>query len=367
MKKTFLTFSKKNVLLLFLLSIPLLSVANEEKQKTIEWPSYGGDNSYARFSSSKEITPLNIQNLKPAWAIRTDTEKPLMVVRTFANTPLMVNNSLFACSPDEDIIALDPETGTTQWRFDFSSLGLSYSKLRGNCWGIVYHFNEQAKFGEACQSRLLHVTQMGHLFAIDANTGNICKAFGNKGVISFRAHEEELFSGEIYNTTVPVIVGNTIVVGNSPIDGLRANGPKGYIRAFDVLSGKPLWIFRPVPGPDDKAAYLTWAPGSAENTGGANVWSGFSADAELGLVYAPIATVAPDFYGGERPGNNLYANSLVALDISTGLPKWHYQLVHHDIWDYDLPSPPLLVDLNIDGKIKKCCHSAHQNGHGFYL
>ena len=321
--------------------------------ESIEWRTYGGGKEYARHTSSDKITPANIKKLAPVWSIRTNADEPFMLIRTFANTPLMIGNSLFVCTPEEDLLAIDPETGDTQWRFDFSSLGRDHSKIRGNCWGIVYHQNENAPPDEACRSRLLHVTQMGHLFAVDATNGKICSTFGDGGVVSFRAQEEEMFTGEIYNTTVPIILGNTIVVGNSPSDGVRADGPKGYIRAFDVLSGELLWTFRPIPGPEDKEAYLTWAPGSAEKTGAANVWSGFSADAELGLIYAPIATVAPDYYGGERIGDNLYANSLVALNVNTGQPVWHYQLVHHDVWDYDLPSPPLLVDLDIEGRTRK--------------
>ncbi|PCI42360.1 MAG: hypothetical protein COB51_13030, partial [Moraxellaceae bacterium] len=192
--------------------------------ESIEWQSYGGDKGYARHTASDKITPDNIKNLTPAWSIRTNADEPFMLIRTFANTPLMIGNSLFACTPEEDLLALDPETGGTQWRFDFSSLGLNHNKLRGNCWGIVYHQNDTAKPDEACQSRLLHVTQMGHLFAVDATNGKICRSFGDEGVVSFRAQEEEMFSGEIYNTTVPIILGNTIVVGNSPSDGVRANG-----------------------------------------------------------------------------------------------------------------------------------------------
>ncbi|MBV1880389.1 MAG: PQQ-binding-like beta-propeller repeat protein [Pseudomonadales bacterium] len=319
-----------------------------------EWQAYGGDVSYSRFSSATQITPENVKGLELAWDIRIAGEdEKTSLLRAFANTPLMIDDSLFACTPDEDIMALNPETGETKWRFDFSTLGREHSSIRGNCWGIVYHDNPNAKAGAHCKTRLLHVSQMGDLFAIDAQNGKICESFGTKGIVNFRAKDEEMFDGEIYNVTVPVIIDNTIVVGNSPMDGLRIDGPKGYIRAFDVLSGKALWKFRPIPGPEDKEAYATWAPGSAEKTGAGNVWSGFSADPELGLIYAPVATVAPDYYGGERVGDNLYANSLVALDAKTGKRVWHFQLVHHDVWDYDLPTPPLLVDLTIDGEIRK--------------
>ena len=329
-------------------------LATDSTDASIEWQAYGGDVSYARFSPAKQITPENIKDLKLAWDIQIGAEdEQTSLLRAFANTPLMIAGSLYACTPDEDIIALDPETGATKWRFDFATLGREHSLIRGNCWGIVYHDNEDAKEGELCKTRLLHVTQMGDLFAIDARNGELCKSFGTDGVVSFRATDEEMFDGEIYNVTVPVIVDNTIVVGNSPMDGLRIDGPKGYIRAFDVLSGKALWSFRPIPGPEDKEAYATWAPGSAEKTGAGNVWSGFSADPELGLIYAPVATVAPDYYGGERVGDNLYANSTVALDAKTGKRVWHFQEVHHDVWDYDLPTPPLLVDLTIKGEVRK--------------
>ena len=328
--------------------------ALEEAGAAIEWKTYGNNPGYTRFSTSAQITPDNIAKLKPAWNIQTGNDDDQMIlVRSFANTPLMINGSLFVCTPDEDILALDPETGATKWRFDFSTLKRERSAVRGNCWSIVYHKNENAKLGEACASRLLHVTQKGDLFAVDANNGELCTAFGEEGIVAFRAHEEEMFSGEIYNVTVPIIVGDTIVVGNSLLDGIRIDGPKGYIRAFNVLSGELLWRYRPIPGPEDKEAYKTWAPGTAEKTGAANVWSGFSADPELGLIYAPVATVAPDYYGGERIGDNLYANTLIALDVKTGKRVWHFQVVHHDVWDYDLPTPPLLVDLTINGEKRK--------------
>ncbi|MBV1884346.1 MAG: PQQ-binding-like beta-propeller repeat protein [Pseudomonadales bacterium] len=321
---------------------------------TIGWGTYGNGTHYNRFSESKQITPDNIKQLKPAWNIQTGNDDDQMIlVRSFGNTPLMINGSLYTCTPDEDIVALDPLTGATKWRFDFSTLNRDRSAVRGNCWSVVHHENENAKPGDACASRLLHVTQKGDLFAVDANDGKLCETFGTDGIVAFRAHEEEMFDGEIYNVTVPVVVGDTIVVGNSPLDGIRTDGPKGYIRAFNVLSGELLWRYRPIPGPEDVEAYKTWAPGTAEKTGAANVWSGFSADPELGLVYAPVATVAPDYYGGERIGDNLYANTLIALDIKTGKRVWHYQVVHHDVWDYDLPTPPLLVDLTINGEVRK--------------
>ena len=335
----------------FLISLDLLASTADAAE--IEWPAYGYDKTYTRHSPAKIINKNNIKNLKLAWSIRSGEDEPYTAVRTFANTPLMVNDSLFACTPDEDLIALDPITGSTKWRFDFSEFNRDRSVVRGNCWSVVYHQRQDSNSQQACHARLLHVTQMGELIAVDANSGKLCKDFGENGFVKFRAADEELFGGEIYNVTVPVIVGDTVAVGNSPADGLRTDGPKGYIRAFNVLSGELQWKFRPIPGPEDEVAYKTWAPGSAEKTGAANVWSGFSADSELGIVYAPVATVAPDYYGGERLGDNLYANSLIALDADSGKRLWHFQTVHHDIWDYDLPTPPLLVDLTIKGENRK--------------
>ncbi len=267
------------------------------------------------------------------------------------------------CTPFNRLIALDPCHGPTlnlDPKLDLGPVGTRY-----NCRGIAYWQDPLAAPGAVCAHRLYTGTGDLRLIAVDARTGVPCSGFGTGGTVNVRAlvlaeaearaarihRPVDLRHGDIQFSSPPTVAGSVVVLGSANNTKFRRNdGPSGMVRAFDLRSGALRWSFDPVPrNPGDPAA-SAWTPEALAMTGAANVWSIMSYDASLDLLFLPTASAAPDFFGGTRPGDNHYANSLVALHAATGEIAWHYQLVHHDVWDIDLPSQPMLIDLGIGGR-----------------
>lgn len=337
----------------------------------VDWTFYGGDAGGSHYSSLDRINRGNVGRLVKAWEYHTGDLEQHPDRKAFASfhvTPLLLppaaGQSLVFCSPFNRLIALDPETGAERWVFD-PKLDLGPPGTRYNCRGIAYWHDDQAPAKAACAHRLYMGTGDLRLVAVDARTGRACQDFGTAGSVDVKAlvlAEAEARSqrigrpvdfrhGDVQFSSPPTIAGNLVVVGSANNTKFRRNdGPSGAVRAFDLRNGALRWSFDPVPrNPGDREA-AGWTAEALATTGAANVWSMMSYDAARDLVFLPTASAAPDFFGGTRPGDNRYANSVVALHASTGAVAWHYQLVHHDVWDIDLPAQPMLVDLTLDGR-----------------
>ncbi len=316
------------------------------------WSHYGATKGGTKYSALAEITPANVADLEVAWVYRTGEAQrhaDQMPKSAFQNTPILLDGSLIVCTQFYRVVALDPATGDERWVFE-PNVTLDYEiPLSFKCRGVSWWLDEAAEEGEVCRRRILLTTPDLRLIAIDARNGEPCPGFGNKGEVTVRPESELLFPGEMQLSSPPSVVGGVVVVGSFIADNVRADAPSGVVRAFDVRTGAHRWTFDPVPRDPDDPMQGTWGR-VAEATGAANVWTMMSVDEERGLVFLPTSSPSNDFYGGQRPGENRYANSVVALRGATGEIVWHYQLVHHDLWDFDLPAQPILVDLERDGE-----------------
>ncbi|MEQ9520066.1 MAG: pyrroloquinoline quinone-dependent dehydrogenase [Parvibaculum sp.] len=312
-----------------------------------EWRHYGGDAGGNRFVASDQITPANVDDLEIAWSFSTgDMERRPEAVKisAFEGTPILVEDSLIVCTPFNEIVSLNPGTGVEKWRYD-ARIATDYRP--GNqfaCRGVTYWLDEGAGPRDLCRARIFMGTADSRLVAVDMPTGAPCLMFGRDGEVEIDPGMPLLSRSEFQITSPPVVVGDTVIIGSAIGDNQRADAPKGTVRAFDARTGEPRWTFDPVArGAAEQPG--SWLNGSHQRTGHANVWAPMSVDEARGWVFLPTSSPSPDFFGGERPGDNRYANSVVALDGATGEVRWHFQTVHHDIWDYDLPAQPSLVTL----------------------
>src|SRR6266850_827728 len=314
-----------------------------------EWPTYGGTHTNARYSSLDQITRDNAKQLRVAWRwISPDRE--LMAsrpeIRTWANeaTPLMVGGVLYVSTSASQVAAIDARTGRTLWVHDPKIW------IHGTPANFGYVHRGVAHWADASGARVFIGTGNGYLVSLDARTGTPIEGFGRHGRVDLVEGLGRPVDRRWYSvTSPPLVVGDVVIVGSS-IQGwpMRADMPPGHVRAFDVRSGALRWTFHSIPRAGD-VGYDTWHNGSADTIGGVNVWTAMSADEDLGYVYLPFSPAANDYYGGERPGENLFAESLVCLEAATGRRVWHFQLVRHGLWDYDIPAAPNLVDITIGG------------------
>ena len=321
-----------------------------------EWPSYTGDTRGSRYAPLDQITAENFGSLEVAWRIKTDAFGPRPEFK-LEGTPLMVGGMLYATAGTRRaVIALDAATGELKWMYslDEGARGAAAPRpLSGR--GLAYWGPSDGTSG-----RILYITPGYRLIALDAKTGVLVQSFGEKGVLDLKADIDQeilpdLETGEIGFQGAPVVARDVIIIGAAFREGgtpksMRNN--KGYIRGFDVRTGKRLWTFHTIPKKGEPG-YETWLDGSAEVAGNTGMWTQLTVDEELGIVYLPIESPTGDYYGGHRPGNNLYGESLVAVDLRTGVKKWHYQIVRHPIWDFDLSAAPILADITVEGKAIK--------------
>ena len=320
-----------------------------------DWPVHSGDKKGTRYSLLKQITPDNVDELEVAWRYRTG-EKERRGEKAFEQSkdqsiPLLVAGNLIICTPFNRIIALDPASGNERWVFDPDiPLDLVEPTTYG-CRGVAYWRDENSTDEAPCHERLLFGTNDLRMFAIDAKTGKRCREFGDGGVVDLPPSKPELYRGEVQYAFPPIVINGVVVLGSTIGDNQRIDTPSGKVQALSAKTGEKLWEFEPIPRSAADPAFATWGNNSALINGSANVWSNMAADEGRDMVFLPVSTPAPDNYGGTRPGNNEYANSLVALKGSTGEMIWHYQILHHTIWDYDLAPQPLLVDLPRDGEM----------------
>lgn len=343
----------------------LFAQSNPKASK--EWPAYGNDAGGQRYAASTQINDKNVQQLKLAWTfhtgeLQTYTGTNLMEKAAFEATPLMIDGVLYFSTPTSRVIAIDGVSGKEKWTYNPKiDLTANYSEVTSR--GVSAWPMPGTNKADTTPLRIFIATLDGSLIALNAATGRIIDSFGKGGVIDLR----EGFGKDLSITSPPAIIGNTIVVGSSMGDNQRVNYPRGTVRAYDVISGALRWSWDPVPKDSTDAAWKTWGSNSGAITGGANAWAVISGDSARDLVFIPTSCPSPDYYGGQRKGQNLYGNSIVALRASTGKLIWYYQVVHHDIWDYDIAAQPVLLDVNKNGVDVPAIAVGTKMGHIFIL
>lgn len=335
-----------------------------------EWPAYGRDPGGARYSPLTDINRANVTELRVAWTYRTgDVSDGAKTAETsqFQATPIMVDGMLYISTPYNRVIALDAETGAERWTYD-PKIDLSVPYGDGlTCRGVSTWLDRRGNSGEACRRRIFIATNDGRLIALDAATGAPCFGFGKRGEVELTRGVGRFEPGEYHITSPPALAGDLVIVGSAISDNQRANAPSGVVRAFDARTGSLRWSWDPIPKGRRDPAWKSWKRNSTLRTGAANVWSLISVDATRDLAFLPTSSPSPDFYGGERAGNNLYSDSVVALRASSGKVAWHFQVVHHDVWDYDVPAQPALIDVVRNGKEAPAVAVATKMGHIFVL
>jgi len=331
-----------------------------------EWRVYGGDLASRKYAPLTQIAQDTLPRLAVAWQWPSPDNaivaaNPTARPGAYQDTPLMARGVLYSVTSLGVIAAIDPATGQSRWTYDAGS----WRTRPGN---LGYVHRGLAYWTDGTRERLLLGTGDAYLIAVDAATGALDPSFGTAGRVDLmdgvaRATRATTFS----NSSAPLVVGDIVVVGASVHDGpTTKEWPRGDVTAFDVRSGRRLWTFRSIP---EKGTFGhdTWSGDAAEYTGSTNVWTTMSADAALGLVYLPFGTPTNDFYGGHRPGANLFAESIVAVDVKTGARRWHFQAVHHGLWDYDLPAPPTLVDITVGGRAIQALAQVSKQGFTYVL
>lgn len=339
---------------------PATLTVNQTQVADSDWIAYGGTNAGLHYSSLNQITPQNIHQLKEVWRIRTG-DMPTdgdPVELTNENTPLKVNDSLYTCTAHGWVLALEPETGKTKWKFN-PTINLEGAKdFRGwahmTCRGLSYYDADRylAKQPDidvalrvknsSCPKRLFLPTADAKLVALNADTGQLCSDFGQQGVVDLKQGIGDFAPGGYYSTSPALATQALVIIGGHVTDDASTNEPSGVVRAFDVQNGKLIWNW----DSGNPEATTPLAAGKIYTRNSPNVWSIMSADEEHGLVYLPLGNQTPDQYGADRtPATEKYASGIVALDINTGKVRWNYQFTHHDLWDMDVPSQPILLDL----------------------
>lgn len=311
-----------------------------------EWRQVGGDAGGSRYSSLKQINRANVEKLHVAWTFKTgDLEAMNSIVGTvsFSVTPLVVDGVMYFTTPFCRLIALDASTGKQLWDFDPKiDRNRPYSNAGFTSRGVAY-------WQDGKEKRILFGTLDGRLFSIDATNGRPDPDFAGGKWVDLTKGASDDFPNRTLGMTSPPAVYKNVVTCGSLLSDSEPQGPKGDIRAFDVRTGERVWTFHVIPR-EEEFGNDTWAGDSWKGRGGANAWSFLSVDEERGLVFLPLTSPSYDFYGADRAGANLFGDSLVALDAATGVRRWHFQTIHHDIWDYDLPSQPVLVNVERDGR-----------------
>ena len=331
--------------------LPALAAAQTAKH-TGEWPTYGNDPGATKYSPLTEIHRGNVAQLQVAWRWRTGEQAIAASATTraarpgnFQTTPLMVGDTLFFSTPYARVVAMNAATGQPYWSYD---PGGAQAGQPSNGTGFVHRGVATWSNG---RERRVFINSRWNLVALDAATGRAIRSFGDTGVVDLTAQLRRPVNKLHYtNTSPPVVYKNLVIVGNGVGDRLvYTNDPPGDVQAFDVRTGKRVWSFHTIP---DSSEYgnNSWENGSWRTTGHTNVWAPFSVDIARGLVYLPVSTPTNDWYGGDRLGNDLFAESIVCVNAATGKRVWHYQLVHHGLWDYDPPAPPVLGTIRVRGR-----------------
>jgi len=342
------------------------SAQGQPSTKNGEWPTNGADLKFTRYSPLDQINAANFDKLEVAWRFKTDAFGPYPEYK-LEGTPLMVKGVLYTTAGTRrSVVALDAKTGELIWSHSLREgerAANAARQLSGR--GVSYWTDGRG------DERIIYVTTGFRLVELNAKTGAVITSFATDGILDLKVgvtkgndEQIDLEAGEIGIHAAPTVVGDVVIVGSSMREGATVpthNNTKGLVRAFDVKTGKQLWRFNTIPRPGE-FGNETWEDGSWATNGNTGVWAHMTVDEELGLVYIPVETPSSDYYGGHRPGSNLFAESLVAVDLKTGVRKWHYQFVHHPIWNWDMTSAPILADINVNGRAIKAVTMATKQG-----
>jgi len=334
-----------------------------------EWPAYGRDAGGSRYAPARQITRENVGRLRQAWIYRTGDlgTDPEQEIR-FEATPLVVDGTMYLATPRGRVIALDPATGRERWMYDARvdpTLDFGDFATRG----VSTWVDPAAAAGARCRRVIYAAIVDARLLALDARDGRLCEGFGRGGSIDLRTglRNAPFETAEYELTSPPAVVNGMLVVGSAVADNNRTEAASGEVRAFDARTGALRWTWDPVPQDPADPGHATWRGTNGHRTGASNVWSVIVADPERDLVFVPTSSPSPDYFGGERLGDNRYANSVVALRASTGRVVWHFQTVHHDLWDYDNAAPPALATVRVEGREVPAVIQATKSGMLFVL
>jgi quinoprotein glucose dehydrogenase len=322
-----------------------------------EWPTNAGDNRGTRYSPLAQVDATNFNRLEVAWRFKTDAFGPYPEWK-LEGTPIMIKGVLYTTAGTRrSVIAIDAKTGELIWSHSLREgkrAAIAPRQLSGR--GVSYWTDGRG------DERIIYITTGYRMVELNAKTGAMIESFGDKGIVDLKVgvvkgnnQQVDLETGEIGVHSTATVVGNMAIIGASFKEGATVpthNNTKGLVRAFDVRTGKQVWRFNTIPGPGE-FGHETWEGNSWAENGNTGVWNQISADPDLGLVYLPVETPTSDYYGGARPGNNLYAESLVAVDMNTGQRKWHFQFTHHPVWNFDMSAMPILADVTVNGRARK--------------
>jgi quinoprotein glucose dehydrogenase len=356
-------------LVLFALILTTLAMAGAQSPTSDDWPVYGRNAGGTRFSPLTRITRDNVSKLVVAW--RYHTGEPVFDLArqpSLQVTPIVVNNVMYISTPLGKVMALEAATGRELWRYDarVNPKG-GYGDFASR--GVATWIDPGLEPGMPCRRRIFVATMDARLISLDAASGYPCVVFGVEGMIGLRdsLRIRPAFPSAYEVTSPPIVVNDLVITGSAIADNSRPAPASGEVRAFDARTGALRWTWDPIPQDPKDPAFPTWRNGSAARTGAANVWSVMAADPARDLIFLPTSSAAPDYYGALRLGDNRYANSIVALRASTGRVVWHFQTVHHDLWDYDNASPPALVNVTREGKTVPAVVQATKTGQLFVL
>lgn len=336
---------------LFFFFLTLIAMAFSCQNQDREWEIYRGNAESSCYSSLDQINTKNVQNLRVSWIFRTGDNG-----LTIECNPIIKDGVMFITSPALKVIALNAANGEMIWKFD------PFKGGKAKTGGLV---NRGVTYWQKGKDKRILFTAENQLFALNAETGQVISSFGNNGIVDLRLGLDRVPDKIFVDVSSPGIIYNDLFIIGSHVSEGEGAAP-GHIRAFNVITGKEKWVFHTIPQPGE-FGYDTWEKDAWKSIGGANSWTGFSLDEKRGLIFFATGSCAPDFYGGDRKGQNLFANSVVALKAGSGKRVWHYQLIHHDIWDYDLPATPILITVNRNGKKVDAVAQLTKTGNVFVL
>src|SRR5215813_1924219 len=335
--------------------------------KNGEWPMYTADLRGSKYSPLDQVNASNFSKMEVAWRFKTDNLGP-RPENKLEGTPIMVKGMVYATAGTRrSVIALNPRTGELKWIYsmDEGERATRWAPRQLSGRGLSYWTDGRG------DERIIYVTTGYRLVELNAKTGALIPSFGDNGILDIKVgvvkgndQQIDLEGGEIGIHAAPTVTGDVVIVGSSMREGATVpthDNTKGVVRAWDVRTGKELWRWNTIPRPGE-FGNDTWGDNSWVNNGNTGVWAHITVDEELGLVYIPVETPTSDYYGGHRPGANLFAESLVAVDLKTGVRKWHFQFVHHPIWNWDMTSAPILSDINVNGRPVKAVSVASKQG-----
>ena len=337
-----------------------------------DWLTNGGNAANTHYSRLSQITRDNVKQLAVAWTYRTGelaaARYPIHRDYHFEATPLLVDGTLYLSTPLGRVIALDPVTGRERWTYDAKpDIGGDWGDFANR--GVSTWLDPRAATGAKCRRRIYLGAVDGRIVALDSRSGAVCSDFGDRGAVDLRRglHNAPYYHEEYELTSPPAVIGGMLITGSGVADNNRVNAASGEVRAYDARTGKLRWSWDPVPRDSADPEWKSWRGPMSHITGAANAWSVIAADSVRDLVFVPTGSASPDYYGVERIGDNRYANSVIALRASTGKVVWQFQAVHHDLWDYDVASPPTLATITQDGRQVDVVLQATKTGQLFVL